>query len=420
MLNQNKKRQGKIRIPKKKRVGFVCSGGAIKAGAFHIGVALGLREHGFRFKGGLLTSRTEHSAKPQPMEIDTYVGSSAGALISSLLASGFAIEEIFDAFMNREGAQEKPRIPRLTYSKIFKLRPELAKEQLAQLLNGRKLLKDLMKGKWETLLNTEWFKITGFFSTSGIESYMREEVLPSNQFEDYAADLFIVGTQLNHSRKVVFGRSQFDPPAHDPTCQYITDVTVSDAVAASIALPPFFSPYHIRTKSGKRADYIDGEIRDTLSSHVADDAGCDLVIASYTHQPYHYVKEVGSLTKLGLSAIIVQSLYLMIEQKINHYIHTRRSQKKAIEEVEAYCKQAGLDPKHRSAILGIMEERFAFRREVDTIYIHPRPSDTRMFIREHFSLSTQVLQDIVLSGFRAATEVLKHYEFEDLDLSPPT
>ena len=38
-----------------------------------------------------------------------------------------------------------------------------------------------------------------------LESYLKNEVLPSNQFEDYLADLFIVATQLNHSRKVVFG-----------------------------------------------------------------------------------------------------------------------------------------------------------------------------------------------------------------------
>ena len=45
--------------------------------------------------------------------------------------------------------------------------------------------------------------------------------------------------------------------------------------------------------------YIDGEIRDTLSTHVAIDAGADLVIASHTHQPYHFQKEIGSLTEHG-------------------------------------------------------------------------------------------------------------------------
>ncbi len=411
MSNQNKKRQGKIKIKKKKKIAFVCSGGAIKAGAFHIGVALGLREHGFRFYGGQSSSRPS----PKPLDISTYVGSSAGAMIVSFLSSGYTIEEIFDSFLNKTSNDHPSPLPRLTYSKIFKLRSELAKEQLAQIITLKGVFINLLRGRWESALNTDWFKMTGFFSTSGLEKYMREEVLPSNLFEDYISDLYIVGTQLNHSRKVIFGRNQFAPPRHDPTCQYVTDVSISDAVAASTALPPFFSPYSVTSRSGKEIDYIDGEIRDTLSSHVAIDSGADLVIASYTHQPYHYVKNIGSLMRMGLPAIVVQSLYLMIEQKINHYIHNKRNQKSAIDKVNQYCLDEGVSLQHRDRIIEILETEFAYRKNVDTIYIHPRPSDTRMFLKEHFSLSPDVLNDTVKSGFRAASEILRHYEFEDLN-----
>jgi hypothetical protein len=41
-----------IDLSKKKKVAFVCSGGAVKAAAFHAGVSIALENKGFRFLGG--------------------------------------------------------------------------------------------------------------------------------------------------------------------------------------------------------------------------------------------------------------------------------------------------------------------------------------------------------------------------------
>ena len=62
--------------------------------------------------------------------------------------------------------------------------------------------------------------------------------------------------------------------------------------------------------------YIDGEIRETLSTHVAEDNDCDIIISSWTHTPYHYHDEVGSLINYGLTSIMIQSIYLIIQKKI--------------------------------------------------------------------------------------------------------
>ena len=78
--------------------GLVCSGGATKAAAFHIGVCLALRDKGFSFIGGKAETATPANALPfpppkyHPQQIATYVGSSAGALIVSMLAAGVGIE----------------------------------------------------------------------------------------------------------------------------------------------------------------------------------------------------------------------------------------------------------------------------------------------------------------------------------------
>ncbi len=354
------------------------------------------------------------------MEISTYVGSSAGSLITTLLASGYSLENIFNSFLGRKPVEPVnpadlvPKIlPKLTYQKMLRLRPGLAREQLSQLAVIGKIFSSLLGGNLEALAQMRWIKATGIFSTAGIEEYIRDEVLLSNRFQDCLADLFIVATQLNHSRKVVFGKYSYQPPPHDLTCSYDNDVPISQACAASTSLPVLFAPYVIAHQDGKKMAYIDGEIRDTLSTHVAVDAGADLVIASHTHQPYHFTREIGSLQEHGLPAIAIQSIYLLIEQKINNHIHNKQVQRNAIHAVADYCRESGISEDHRKKILLILERELHHNTKVDTIYIHPRANDSQMFFTEHFSLSPQRMADIVKSGFRAGRDVLRHYEFAD-------
>jgi predicted acylesterase/phospholipase RssA len=412
----------RIQIGHKRKVAFICSGGGSKAGAFHLGVARALQESGFRFYGG----RVPHKGpiiQPGPMEISTYVGSSAGSIISAYLAAGYSLENIFASFLGKKRqspipiADATPKIlPRLTYPKMFKIRGALAKEQLSQLSFSGDLLYNLLGGNWESLFQFKWLKTTGVFSTQGIEQYVREEVLDSNRFQDYLADLFIVATQLNHSRKVVFGKYSYQPPPHDLTCQYDNDVPISQACAASTALPLIYAPYEIRGSDGKITHYIDGEIRDTLSSHVAVDAGADLVFASYTHQPYHFNNLVGSLTSQGLPAILIQSIYLVIEQKINNHIHNKQVQRNAIMEVDKYCKTNNVPDQYRKRICEILERELHHRTDIDTIYIHPKAADSQNFFVDNFSLSSKNLTEAVRSGYRAAMETLSKYEFADKNM----
>ena len=245
----------KKKIGQKKKIAFVCSGGAAKAGAFHLGVALALQEHGFKFYGGL-REKDQATHQPGPMDISTYVGSSAGSIISSYLASGYSLENIFNSFLQKKSADEKDNIPktlpRMTYQKMFNLTSDSAATQIKELLKVRKIISKVVQGGWESLVGLKWLQTNGLFSTAGIENYLNNEVLPSNQFEDYLADLFIVATQLNHSRKVVFGKYHYEPPPNDLTCQYSREASISQACAASTALPFIFAPYGIEGKKQRK------------------------------------------------------------------------------------------------------------------------------------------------------------------------
>src|SRR5262249_52870038 len=161
--------------------------------------------------------------------------------------AGFSLENIFNSFLARTPEKDSAvsgerRLPRLTYQKMFKLRPGLAREQIGQLSLFRRIFMGILEGNFDAILQLKWIKATGIFSTAGVEQYMREEVLESNRFQDYMAELFIVATQLNHSRKVVFGKYGYEPPPFDQTCQYINDVGISEACAASSSIPVIFAP----------------------------------------------------------------------------------------------------------------------------------------------------------------------------------
>jgi predicted acylesterase/phospholipase RssA len=406
----------KKRISRKKKIGLVLSGGGTKAAAFHIGVAYALKEHGFDFYTGLKSD--QNRAEPTSRSIQTYVGSSGGSFIATVLACGYSLENISASFLNQplDPAKYHPRpLPRLQYKKMFKIRPEIAKEQASQFQTIKNVMTSLMDGKFPSLLQLKWLKITGFFSTLGLEQFLREEVLPSNRFEDYRPELFVVSTKLNDSQKVVFGKNEYPPPPHDPRCQYQTHIKISDAVAASAYLPVVFAPYVLEDESGEPHHYIDGEIRETLSTHIAIDAGADLVFSSYTHQPYRYVKEIGSLTKLGLPAIVIQGIYIMIEQKINSTYESFLARKNAMNEVYRYCKDAGVASEHMDQIMKILEGELHQKRDIDLIPIHPDPGDTKTFLAEHFTLNPKKLTEIVKAGYKAGMSTLAKYDFDELN-----
>ncbi|MEQ1877910.1 MAG: patatin-like phospholipase family protein, partial [Bdellovibrionia bacterium] len=170
---------------------------------------------------------------------------------------------------------------------------------------------------------------------------------------------------------------------------------------------PVFAPYGMKDDKGKEIYFFDGEIRDTLSTHVAVDHGADLVIASYSIQPYHFNKEIGSLHHFGIPIILNQALYQVVEQKIRRAIQHQTDIKKLIDTVDGYFKQAGLPEDHRERLLKVMADRVNFRQGVDYIFIHPRPEDYEMFFVDHFSLNPKILAKIVRIGFKSAVASLR-------------
>lgn len=397
-----------IKIRAKKKIALVLSGGGIKASAFHIGVCLALQEKGFRFVGGTREKVEESPFIDDPLAIKTYVGSSAGALVSAFLASGHKIEEIIESFRAGAGIlfgpSERTKIKPLSYFDIFAINAPTLKTLGETFFSKQKSLSSL---GLETLFKNN-FKVGGFFTAKKIETYLRKKVLPTNSFNELGVEFFAVATFLNHSRKAVFGPKVATAKSRETT--YVNYASISDAVAASISLPPVFAPYSIPNEEGENIFYFDGEIRDTLSTHVASDRGADLVISSYSIQPYHYTKEVGSLSQFGIPVIINQALYQVVEQKILKSIQAREDTRVLINLVEDYFKANNLPQTHARKLVEAMVKKVNFNKDLDHIYIHPLPQDHEMFFADHFSLNPDILGRILKIGFKSAINVLRKFD----------
>lgn len=398
-----------MRLSEKKRIALVLSGGGVKAAAFHIGVCLALREKGFKFSGG--PKGPIEAEKPGPLTFQIYVGSSAGSVISTFLAAGYSVDAAINAFVQGSGISPLVRhrdtdsyLKPITYRDIFSLNVQAGLP--ARFLSNFFRKKPVISGGLEVLLK-RGFKVNGIFTTGNLEKYLRKHVVPENDFKKLSAELYIVATQLNHSRKVVFG--PFEETTKSKDIKYASYASISQAVAASASLPPFFSPYPITNRKGKQIYFFDGEIRDTLSTHVAADHGADLVIASYSIQPYHFNDEMGSLHEYGLPVIFNQALYQVVQQKIERHIKHQQNTRAMINAVQGYLKQANIAEEHVDRLTEILIQRSNFNPNVDYIYIHPSPQDYEFFFYDHFSLNPKILNAIVRTGFKSAVNTLRQF-----------
>jgi predicted acylesterase/phospholipase RssA len=394
------------------KAGLICSGGATKAAAFHIGVCLALRDKGFSFVGGKAEEVAPINTCPYPQpryhphQVRTYVGSSAGALIASMLASGVGVEAIINSFSKDTNFRIPGNfrdLPQIHYRDILSINwpkpTTLLKSFQKSSIFGRTMESMVLRN----------LRLPGIFSTRGLAHYLKKHILPTNRFHELKADLFVVGTQLDHSRKIVFGRFGTEKTL-DPYYQYASNAQVSEAVAASMSLPPIFAPYLVQHEGGKERYYIDGEIRETLSTHVAKENGCDLLICSYTHQPYHYREDIGSLYTYGMPAIVIQALYQAIEQKIYNSRKAQTEKVATLKVVRDFFKEHKLSEENLQQLCDRIQDSLDFKEKLNFIYIHPEPRDREMFFGDHFTLNAQTLQNVVTIGYKRAMAELRRYD----------
>ncbi|MEW6244338.1 MAG: patatin-like phospholipase family protein [Bacillota bacterium] len=120
-------------------------------------------------------------------------------------------------------------------------------------------------------------------------------------FSDLRLPLAIVAVDIDRALKVLFGPADAVRPAAQKLSRFVMgpDVTVAEAVRASIAIPGVFVPLsrHGRT-------LIDGAVMDSVPAQVLKEMGCDVVVGvrlGFVDRSKQYISDVVELVERSVS-----------------------------------------------------------------------------------------------------------------------
>jgi len=231
------------------KVGLALAGGGPLGAVYEIGALCALAE---AVPGLDLTA------------LDGYVGVSAGSFIAAGLANGMTPRQLYTSFIENDGPRSDVLRPNLFF------RPAVA-EYARRLAAVPSLLLQAAYGalvQGRTLLAaTERLGRalpTGLFSSAALQARLaRVYSAPgrSNDFRRLSRRLVLVATDLDSGQTAPFGLPGWD------------HVPISQAVAASAALPGLFPPEAIDGRW-----YVDGALKKTLHASVLLEMGLDLLL----------------------------------------------------------------------------------------------------------------------------------------------
>ncbi len=284
--------------PKRKpKVALVLAGGAVSGGAFKVG---GLKALNDFFVDRKIT------------DLDLYVGLSAGSVLGASLASGITPDEMLKVldgtstrldqlrpidFYTPNLSEFVSRPAKFLYD-VCTYFPSVAfdfarglpglPEAVGPALSG--FAKEPSYTHFETLAMRllehvspvrEIPELTnhipsGFFDNRPLETWLRNSLERLNLPNDFRAfqrkrgrSLYVTACDLDTAERTIFGADEN------------AEVTISQAVQASTALPIFYKPARING-----IDYVDGAVRHTANIDIAIEKGADLIICYNPFRPF--------------------------------------------------------------------------------------------------------------------------------------
>ena len=368
-----KRAQGQQRRRRaRSKTALVLGGGGFTGGVYEIGA--------LRALDLLSVNRTVN-------DFDIYVGTSAGAFVSSLLAVGMTPEE-----MSRIVNQQVPT-PFRDVDLNQLLRPNYADFLTRSLVMPLKLigLGRSLAGRWrevslmDIVTGLAEALPPGLYTGAGIEEYVRQLFRESGRADDFRLlepELYLTGTDLDTCDRIVFGSEGWD------------DVPISKAVSASTALPMVYKPVDIKGRQ-----FIDGGIRSTTNVDIAVEQGAKFIVVINPLVPYVndfqkriptiFGSRVRRVSDMGYPQVGYQAFKLLAHARLHEHV------------------------KH-------WKERYP---GVDIILIEPDPNDELMFGTSMMNYSSRL--EIARHGFESVTMRLaqdyRHYrqvcEKHDIEIS---
>lgn len=329
------------------KTALVLAGGGLTGAFYEIGALRAIDD--------LLVDRTVN-------DFDIFVGTSAGALIASLLANQISPETML-AVMDGSSDEAEP-IQRQHLFKTnrrelfhwgFQMPSKLTRAWIQFLFSrGDMTFFDLLWSLTEALP-------PGLYDARGLDTYVKQVLEHrghSNYFNDLPHDLFIIATELESGERAIFGTG-------------ITgEVPISTAVAASSALPILYQPVRVANE-----EFVDGGLRGNASLDLAIEHGATLIVCINPMVPYKHLHggpagplpEKGFLSDKGVASIGNQSLRILTHAGLHYHIKQLRRA----------------------------------HPEVDIILIEPRPEDYQMFFYNIMRYSARLI--VARHGFESAT-----------------
>jgi NTE family protein len=231
-------------------------------------------------------------------DVDIHCGISAGAILASFMASGLGPREIARGMERGEG-----KLDRIYRRDIFDLN---VKDFLGRC--GTTAW-DVMRAKHTPASAVGGLVPSGVFAGERLRAYLaRQFAKPgmTDSFRDLRRPLYVGATDQDTAEHVIFGSEGF------------TDVPISLAVRASVALTPFYAPQKIKGRY-----YCDGGFTRTTNMRVAVQAGATMVILIDPLIPV-YSEQAGFVQRKGGLFCAAQGLKALIASRFDKAVSTLR------------------------------------------------------------------------------------------------
>ena len=331
-------RKGDGTRPKREpRIALVLAGGAVSGGAFKVG--------GMKALDDFLVGR-------KLADFDLYLGLSAGSILAVSLAAGITPDEMVKVlegtsermkqlrpvdFYNPNWGEFIGRPLKFSYDLLSYL-PSVSADLARGLPGlpdalGPSLREFVKEPNYTTAENVAMRLIdhvapkrelpaltnhipSGFFDNASLEKWLRvnlERVGVPNDFRAFerkrGRQLYVSACDLDTAERVVFGADEN------------AEVSISQSVQASTALPLFYKPARING-----VDYVDGGVRHTANIDVAIEKGADLIVCYNPFRPFlnridaaersHYFADGRYLSDRGLKVVLNQVFRTLLHSRL--------------------------------------------------------------------------------------------------------
>jgi len=330
------------------KTALVLAGGGLTGAVYEIGALRAIDE--------LLVNRSVS-------DFDIIVGTSAGALVGSMLAKGIMpgeMMQILDGSHLRLTPIQPDHLFSLNSREFWRRSrqlPATVKNAFSHYLRHRNDM---------NLIDVVWSLIealpSGLYDNHSLQRFvtenMRERGL-TDSFAETLSELYVIATDLDTGDRVVFGR---EPWQHVP---------LSQAIAASSAVPLLYQPVRIGNH-----EFVDGGLRGTASLDLAIEAGAKLIVCINPLVPLDNHGKGGVpllgpdghfISDKGFQAVGAQVLRITLQSGLDYHIKQLRRR----------------------------------HPDVDIILIEPRRDDYKMFFYNIMRYSARII--IAQHGFESVT-----------------